>query len=363
MIIEKHSGNSFQIEFTYSAAVNLTGSLHVLSNPQHHSTTSDFLMQAYEVLSEDLRKEIRFFGDNYSEWSFISDIYMHIAADNHEKRLSFTESLDLADRMSDEDFAYIFLGLAAFHYDRELLRQWMRDPSVVTDETLGVQKQFLSVENVTAFLRDIPGMRARLRRVLTGYWDAWFAAEWPEIEQYFDNVIREEDVRLRHSDFIPYLKGFHPDLNVSETEIVFRKDPDFSIALSDVRRIVIDLSVFHEPHLNGNIVGSTVNITRNLNLHSVKLSAPVPHELLSAVSSLADETRLKMIKILWNSDSTTKDMSDVLALSPSTVSMHLKVMKEAGIVETTKIKKFVYYRLLKDRVRAMTDAFMNYVKY
>ncbi|MBQ6903283.1 MAG: hypothetical protein IJQ26_02075, partial [Lachnospiraceae bacterium] len=99
MIIEKYSGNSFQIEFTYSAAVNLTGSLHVLSNPQHHPTTADYLMQAYDVMGDDLRNEIRFFGDNYSEWSFISDIYMHIAADNYEKRLSFTESLDLADRI------------------------------------------------------------------------------------------------------------------------------------------------------------------------------------------------------------------------------------------------------------------------
>lgn len=363
MIIDKNPNHQFQISLTYSAAVSMIASLHVMANPQHHPVTSAFVMRKYRSLPDDLREEIDYFARHYSEWSFISDVMMELAGKWYTERLSFQESIRLMNEMPDEEFAYIFLGLSAFDYDIETLRKWMADPDSMTDEELGIQKLFLTVEDAVACVRDVPAMKARVTRVLERYWDESFSTEWTDIEAYFESVLHDEEVKLQSVEFLDYLKGLHPDLMIDAKEIVFHKDPDFSIAMEKVRRIIIALTVFNAPHLNGNIVRDTVFIMRNLNFHAVKLNEPIPPQVSGIMYAACDDTRMRIIKMLWNSDATTKEMADVLLLSPSTISTHLKVLKDADLVDTTKVKKFVYYQLKKQNLRALQANLIQYLDY
>lgn len=105
------------------------------------------------------------------------------------------------------------------------------------------------------------------------------------------------------------------------------------------------LSVFSGPHLFANIFDNTVSVTMNLDFRSIQLQTDIPRELLSLFTVISDETRLRMMKILWNGDATTKEIAQLLELSASNISLHLKVLREADLVETRKVKKYVYYRL------------------
>ena len=70
--------------------------------------------------------------------------------------------------------------------------------------------------------------------------------------------------------------------------------------------------------------------------------------MLELLHILSDETRFRIIKVLWKAAATTTELAELLTLSKTTVSLHLKLMKDADIVEIEKVNKFAYYKLKKD---------------
>jgi len=62
-------------------------------------------------------------------------------------------------------------------------------------------------------------------------------------------------------------------------------------------------------------------------------------------SALADETRLKIIKLLADRPHTVDELVQMLGLAQSTVSHHLRVLREAGVVAGEKRGRNVYYSL------------------
>ena len=363
MIIDKNNPAQFKIFFFYSPANELVSSLSVMADMPRHIQTRDWARKKYEALPVPLREEIDFFSRNYADWLFITDILLTIGERAYPQELTVEETIEQMMGMDDEEFAYIFLGLSAFEYDIDELRKWMADPDCVTEEALGVQANFLTPDNVRAFLRDIDGMKERLKKVLLDYWHECFSAEWPPIEKYFRSVVRKEELALKNGSYISYLKNLHPDLSVDDEMIVFHKSPDYCVPLKKIRRLVIILSVFTSPDLRGNCVGDTMDIAKNLNFHSVKLQEPIPARITDILYAANDSTRLKIMKILWNSDATTKEIAEVLELAPSTISLHLKILKEAGLVETNKVKKFVYYKLKKENMLKLQENMTEYFSY
>ena len=62
-------------------------------------------------------------------------------------------------------------------------------------------------------------------------------------------------------------------------------------------------------------------------------------------SALADETRLKIVKLLMESEMRVDDLTRTLNMPQSTVSHHLRVLKEAGLVQAEKRGRSIYYSL------------------
>lgn len=363
MIVDKFNTEQIKVFFFYSPVQELMTSLHVMSNPAHHPTTRDWAKHKYQSLSEDLRREIDFFGEQYADWFFIIDVMLTIAERAYPEKLTVEEAVDRMMEMDNYEFANIFLGLSAFEYSPNLLKKWIENPESITDEELGVQTHFLSKENAAYFLKDISGMKRRLKWTILQYWQECFQKEWPDIEDYFESVIRKEELTLQSGKYIDYIEKLHPDLSIEDNEIIFHKDPDYSIPIKKIKKLIIVLSVFTTPHLSGNFVGDTLDIAKNLNFHSVKIREDVPSEMFNILYAVNDTTRIKMMKILWNSDATTKELSEVLELSPSTISLHLKILKDADLVESNKIKKYVYYRLKKEAFTTLQDDLIGYFEY
>ena len=69
-------------------------------------------------------------------------------------------------------------------------------------------------------------------------------------------------------------------------------------------------------------------------------------QLLNTIKALSDEIRLRIINLLSNHDEVCVcEMVDALTLPQSTISRHLTVLKNAGIVEDRKQGLWVLYRL------------------
>ncbi len=363
MILDKHSNENIKVFFTYSAIQEMTISLHVMANPSHHLYTKDWAVNKFQNLSVDLQRDIQFFAENYADWFFVIDVVNSIVEKEYPRKMSVNDVLDEMMRMDEYLFAKLFLGLTVFEYDEKMLHRWMKEPDSVTEQELGAQSSFLSLDSAKAFLKDIGGTKIRLKNTLQRYWDECFKEEWKSIEPYLESVERREELKIQDENYMDYINDLHPDLLITDEEIVFRKDPPYAVPIKKIKKLVIILSVFSTPHLSGNFVGDTLDISKNLNFHSVKVNEEIPSELYSVLYACSDATRLKIIKILWNSDATTTDIAEILELSPSTVSIHLKVLRDANLVETNKIKKYVHYSIKKEPFLNLQERMSGYFTY
>ncbi|MHB8835290.1 MAG: ArsR/SmtB family transcription factor [Candidatus Methylomirabilia bacterium] len=65
----------------------------------------------------------------------------------------------------------------------------------------------------------------------------------------------------------------------------------------------------------------------------------------AVMKAVADPTRVRILKMLEGGELCVCQIIAVLALSPSTVSKHLFLLKSAGLVNDRKEKKWVHYSL------------------
>jgi DNA-binding transcriptional ArsR family regulator len=65
----------------------------------------------------------------------------------------------------------------------------------------------------------------------------------------------------------------------------------------------------------------------------------------AVMKAVADPTRVRILKLLESGELCVCQIIAVLALTPSTVSKHLSLLKAAGLVNDRKEKKWVHYSL------------------
>jgi ArsR family transcriptional regulator len=79
--------------------------------------------------------------------------------------------------------------------------------------------------------------------------------------------------------------------------------------------------------------------------------------LAAQFKALADPTRVAIVNRLAAADEVCVcDFVAALDLAQPTVSHHLKVLRDAGLVESSRRGTWAYYRLVPDAVGALRDA-------
>src|SRR4051794_9119803 len=72
--------------------------------------------------------------------------------------------------------------------------------------------------------------------------------------------------------------------------------------------------------------------------------------------ALADPTRVAIVSRLASTEECCVcDLNAAFDLSQPTISHHLKVLRDAGLVESTKRGTWAYYRLVPEAVRELRD--------
>lgn len=72
-------------------------------------------------------------------------------------------------------------------------------------------------------------------------------------------------------------------------------------------------------------------------------------DFLAITKALSDETRVRALMTLADGELCLCQIIDVLRLAPSTVSKHLSILFDAGLVERRKEGRWHYYRLTASR--------------
>ncbi|MDO4489431.1 MAG: metalloregulator ArsR/SmtB family transcription factor, partial [Eubacteriales bacterium] len=143
--------------------------------------------------------------------------------------------------------------------------------------------------------------------------------------------------------------------------LYFGENSDISMEIDKLEVLDVAVSVFIGPHLGMNIIGNKLYIAKSLSFQAARIeTTPVPGMLIECLKACSDETRLKILKVFWHGHATTQGLSQILGLSPSTISLHLKQMKSAGLVDSYKVNKYVYYFIKPGIIKETIQLLQNY---
>lgn len=90
------------------------------------------------------------------------------------------------------------------------------------------------------------------------------------------------------------------------------------------------------------------------------IERPQAEQLATLLKAIADPTRLQLISYINasnNSEACVCNLTEPLALTQPTVSHHLKVLTEAGLIEREKRGTWVWYKLNQDRWQQLSKLF------
>lgn len=88
-----------------------------------------------------------------------------------------------------------------------------------------------------------------------------------------------------------------------------------------------------------------------------------PESLVLGFSALADTTRLRLLRLVARETMPAQEMAKRLGVNDSTVSRHLRVLMEAGLVGRDHQEgKFLFYSLQPDRIDQLASAVKAYLR-
>lgn len=67
--------------------------------------------------------------------------------------------------------------------------------------------------------------------------------------------------------------------------------------------------------------------------------------IVAFAHALADETRWRIVQLIFNEPMCVCELADILEMPQSSVSSHVQVIKKSGMLDSEKCEKWIYYRL------------------
>lgn len=81
-------------------------------------------------------------------------------------------------------------------------------------------------------------------------------------------------------------------------------------------------------------------------------------KLLDVLKALSDETRLRILNLLYVKELCVCDITETLQITQTKASRHLIYLKNAGLVTDRKQAQWVYYSISRDETMKFIDSLM-----
>lgn len=81
--------------------------------------------------------------------------------------------------------------------------------------------------------------------------------------------------------------------------------------------------------------------------------------IVDVLKALSDETRLRILNLLYTRDLCVCDIVETLGITQTKASRHLKYLKNSGLVEDRKQAQWVYYSALRNTNYKFLDSLIH----
>jgi hypothetical protein len=317
MAIQLHFGTLQleQIMFGFSPAQEALLSLHVLSDSSHHPLHIPWVIHSRKLLSQALKVELEAFQVLYRNW-IVSLWEPRSGSDLRSIEDELTALMNTPIEHYTGQFSSILLGIDISYEDlfqNDTVRRKMRE------KTIANYPQSISV--VEELLKDPLRSRQHVCDVLSAYWEACLASEWPRLEDAFLHDIESRGYTLLQQGVLGLLNTLSPELHVNlRTGYAVRKsDLDVIIEFNDKDILILVPSHFVWPHIRMKL-DPPYHLDYAIQEHWHHGQAPIPPErLLKLIRATGDMTRLQILQLLSQREHSTRELAGIIGVTEAAV--------------------------------------------
>lgn len=352
---------NIDIEFAYSATLELVSSLHVISDHSHHPNCISWYSHAIEKIDKSLLKDIIEFGDTFVNYSYVMDIVDNLLSLQKKQSTSSDDFTYITQQIRDLDnsqFVYMFLGetLLGTH---ELSERILTADDMFSSYEVSELKKYIKMKDARIVTREPERIKMQLLSIMTRYYQQFFKQHWESTAGFYKNALVKEYQAFKNTTPSNYVLSLHEDLHLEDEKLILKKETVFCFEPKEVRHIKILFSTYTYPHLMMNMYKDTLSLYVNLLIPNMSTVFDV---LADSVRIFGDSTRLAILKLLLNSEANTKTLAKLLNMTPASVSQHLKILREAGILSCHREKNSVIYAVEKIEVKKIVKDIIKFLE-
>jgi DNA-binding transcriptional ArsR family regulator len=224
-----------------------------------------------------------------------------------------------------------------------------------------VPKDAAQREVVDEALRDPAAIAGRLVELMRDYWKYAFEDEWPKFCAQLRLARAEAEVQLASGGLGTLLASSTRRARLSDGGLMITPSVpiDLDIPLEENDRIQLVLSLFAAPFVYTRI-GAGAAMVLPAPSAERRVTAP-SFELVQGLNAIADPTRLTLLRLVAACPRSTRELSQLLELSESAVSKHMKMLAAADLVRGVRQGYYVLYKLVPERAAAASDALIDFL--
>lgn len=300
MVLDELKSEGVDVIISYLPVWEFCFSMHVLSEPDHHLYREKWVRKIEEKFPE-LVLRIREYSERTCQWTLFIDV----------------PSWGEIRQLEIPDFL-LFLR-------RQDICQWNR---IIKP----LERKISSQE------------RKELLEIFRVYYEQVFQREELILRAYLVRILQREKEYCMRKGIWEWARTLHDRMRVEEDQIRYLKNRDFVYRKKDIHTIYLTASTFLEPHLWLYHHDGELEMVKSIRVERPE-SYHFPEQTILLFKALGDESRLNIVKLLFDGIKTTRDISDKLGLSEAAVSKHLKLLYKAKLVKKTPKGHYVEYEL------------------
>lgn len=201
--------------------------------------------------------------------------------------------------------------------------------------------------NVKYLINNLASVRKLLISTLITYEHDYFGQEWDYIEPFMNiSAAQFQDLASRSPE--KALNTLHPRLLAENGTLTVQKAVTYYFPYDQLGQVYVFPSTFIFPHLLVGWYEDTLFLPLTVDVPGLAFSEGPPSDLLRQLKALSDDTRMRILKLLWKSPHCTKQLAPILGISEAAVSKQLKQLSEAGFTQSQRKGNYLFYSVNKE---------------
>jgi DNA-binding transcriptional ArsR family regulator len=347
-----------RLAFAYSPVLEAVLSLHVLIEPKHHPIQHHWVRQM-QCLSPALKREIAIFSFAYRS-SFPAFLFPSATGTFATFESELTHLRTLAPEILSFEFTEAF---SCGRLPDNLAR--IDDPAA--RDLILSQAAHLEPEShnlVRLALEDPLAVLDRFLNLLSAYWEAAFQVEWQRLEELLASNIAEAGTHIATHGLYAFLQSLWPEIRTDPAAERFwlERPHKHDVVLGPDEQFVLVPSVYVWPHVRVNCDQPWAPTLVFPLAHLMRTAHPPlpPSDMLRVLRALADETRLRTLRLIAEQPRSTQELAPLVGLSEAALSKHLRLLAEAGVLEAQRTGYYVLYRLVPKQISTVMESIQRY---